>query len=62
MGIYEVLPSSPEIQKLITANGTSDNIQNEAIHEGMVTMHMDGLIKTLRGQTSVEEILRVTRE
>ncbi len=62
MGIYEVLPSSQEIQKLITTNGTSDSIQNEAIREGMVTMQMDGLVKALRGQTSVEEILRVTRE
>lgn len=62
LGIYEALPSSEQVQKLITSNGTSDNIQNEAITEGMVTMQMDGLIKALRGQTSVEEILRVTRE
>jgi type IV pilus assembly protein PilB len=62
MGIYEVLPSSQEIQKLITTNATSDTIQDEAIREGMLTMQMDGLIKALRGQTSVEEILRVTRE
>jgi type IV pilus assembly protein PilB len=62
LGIYEVLPSSAEIQKLITTNATSDEIQNEAIREGMVTMQMDGLVKALRGQTSVEEILRVTRE
>ncbi len=62
MGIYEVLPSSSEIQRLITANATSENIQDEAIKEGMVTMQMDGLVKALRGQTSIEEILRVTRE
>lgn len=62
LGIYEALPNSEQIQKLITSNGTSDNIQDEAITEGMVTMQMDGLVKALRGQTSVEEILRVTRE
>lgn len=62
MGIYEVLPNSNEIQKLITTNATSNIIQEEAIREGMVTMQMDGLIKALRGQTSIEEILRVTRE
>ena len=62
MGIYEVLDNSIEIQKLIVANATSNVIQDEAIKEGMMTMQTDGFIKALRGQTSVEEILRVTRE
>lgn len=62
MGIYEVLANTLEIQKLITANATSNTIQDQAIKEGMVTMQMDGLIKALRGQTSIEEILRATRE
>lgn len=62
MGIYEVLPTSESIQQLITSNATSNMLQDEAIKEGMVTMQMDGLVKALRGQTSIEEILRVTRE
>jgi len=62
MGIYEVLVNSNEIQKLIVSNGTSNIIQALAVQEGMITMQTDGLIKALRGQTAVEEILRVTRE
>ncbi|RWZ79728.1 MAG: type II/IV secretion system protein [Candidatus Chaera renei] len=62
IGIYEVLANSLEVQKLIVANATSNNIQDQSIKEGMVTMQLDGLIKALRGQTSIEEILRVTRE
>ena len=62
MGIYEVLINSTEIERLIVANATSDEIQQQAIKEGMVTMQLDGLIKALRGQTTVEEILRVTAE
>lgn len=62
MGIYEVLSNSPELERLIVANATSDEIQNQAIKEGMVIMQLDGLIKALRGQTTVEEILRVTAE
>lgn len=62
MGIYEVLGNSSNIQKLIVGNATSDIIQNEAIKAGMITMHVDGLIKALRGQTTIEEILRVTTE
>jgi type IV pilus assembly protein PilB len=62
MGIYEVLSNSSDIQKLIVSSGTSDVIQEQAIKEGMVTMQVDGLIKALRGQTTIEEILRVTSE
>lgn len=62
IGIYEVLGVSIPIQKQITANATSNEIQDEAIREGMVTMQTDGLVKALRGVTTVEEVLRVTRE
>jgi len=62
IGIYEVLPNSSTIQKLIVSNGTSDQIQDVAIQEGMVTMQLDGFIKALRGETSIEEVLRVTSE
>ena len=62
IGIYEVLKASPAIQKLIVGNGTSDAMQTTAIQEGMLTMQRDGLIKALRGETTIEEILRVTSE
>lgn len=62
VGIYEVLSNSSDIQKLIVSSGTSDVIQEQAIKEGMVTMQVDGFIKALRGQTTIEEILRVTSE
>ncbi|MGH7218134.1 MAG: GspE/PulE family protein [Candidatus Microsaccharimonas sp.] len=61
-GIYEVLYNSTSIQKLIMAHATSDEIQNQAIREGMITMQLDGLIKALRGETTIEEVLRVSRE
>ncbi len=62
MGIYEVLSNSPAIQKYIVMNSTSDDIQQQAVKDGMITMQVDGLIKALRGQTTIEEILRVTSE
>ncbi|MCA9333012.1 type II/IV secretion system protein [Candidatus Saccharibacteria bacterium] len=62
MGIYEVLSNSSDVQKLIVSNATSELIQEQAIKEGMVTMQLDGFIKALRGQTTIEEILRVTSE
>ena len=60
MGIYEVLENSTPIQKLIVNHTTSEDLEIAAINDGMVTMQMDGFVKALRGQTSVEEIMRVT--
>lgn len=60
VGIYEVLTNSAGIQEAIVKNATSDIIEAKAIVEGMITMQLDGFIKALRGQTTVEEILRVT--
>ena len=62
VGIYEVLYNSQSIQKLIMAHATSVQIQEQAIREGMITMQIDGLIKALRGETTIEEVLRVSRE
>jgi len=62
IGIYEVLNNSVAMQRLIVANATSDQIQKQAISEGMITMQTDGLIKALRGETTIEEIIRVTKE
>jgi type IV pilus assembly protein PilB len=62
MGIYEVLSNSGKIQQLIIATEPSDIIEKQGIDEGMITMQTDGLIKALRGLTTIEEILRVTAE
>lgn len=62
IGIYEVLGNTVPLQKLIMANATSTDIQDQAILDGMITMQSDGLVKALRGNTSIEEVLRVTRE
>lgn len=62
VGIYEVLDNSLAVQKLIISNATSNQIQDKAIADGMTTMQSDGLIKAIRGNTTVEEVLRVTKE
>jgi type II secretory ATPase GspE/PulE/Tfp pilus assembly ATPase PilB-like protein len=62
IGIYEALNNSEAIQKLIVTNTTSETIERAAIDAGMLTMQLDGLVKALRGQTSIEEVLRVTTQ
>ena len=61
IGIYEVLPSTEGLQHMIISNNTSEDIEKNAIqNDNMITMKIDGLIKSLRGQTTIEEVIRVT--
>lgn len=62
IGIYEVLGVTETIKNLITSHAISDSIHDRARKEGMVTMAEDGVIKAAQGITSIEEVLRVTRE
>ncbi len=62
LGVYEVLEITEKIQKAISRNATAQEIENEAKEEGMFIMLIDGLIKSLQGITTIEEILRVTKE
>jgi type IV pilus assembly protein PilB len=62
VGIYEVLPVNETIKELIVKRATSDQIQERAQKEEMITMIEDGFIKAAQGQTSIEEILRVIVE
>ncbi len=60
IGIYEVLENTIEVQKAIINNTTNEDLESMAIRSGMVEMRLDGFIKALRGQTTVEEVMRVT--
>ncbi|MBU4141467.1 hypothetical protein KKE99_01180, partial [Patescibacteria group bacterium] len=62
VGIFEVLEVSEAIKDLIVKEADADDIQEQAQKEGMLTMLEDGMIKAAQGQTSIEEILRVTKE
>ena len=62
VGIYEVLEVSQSIKDLITREATTDAIEVQAKKEGMFTMLEDGFVKAVQGMTSIEEVLRVTKE
>ena len=57
VGLFEVLMISENLQKLIASGVSAETIEKAAIKEGLLSMKLDGLIKSLRGLTSVEEIL-----
>ena len=62
IGIHEVLAMTESVKQLIMANATSDDIEKRAKEEGMMTMLEDGIAKAVQGITTIEEVLRVTRE
>ena len=62
MGIHEVLPVTPTIKERVMDGGTSDDVEDLARSEGMLTMLEDGIYKAARGVTSIEEVLRVINE
>ncbi len=59
VGIFEVLPMTDKIEVIAIARRPASEIKTEAIKEGMVTMKQDGLLKALKGVTTVNEVLRV---
>jgi len=62
IGIYEVLTVDDEIRQAIIGRSDATTIQKIAIKNGMKTMIRDGLEKTLRGVTTIDEVIRVTKE
>lgn len=62
IGIFEVLLMSEKIRDLIVAKATADQIEAQAIEDGMTTMIHDGLLKMQEGVTTLEEVLRATKE
>ena len=62
VGIYEVMPVTEKIGKLILERASSSDIEKLARDEGMITLKQDGYLKVLEGITSIEEVLRVAQE
>jgi len=62
IGIYEILEVTPHISELILKKATTTEIKQAALEQNMITMVEDGFIKAKNGITTIEEILRVTKE
>jgi len=62
VAIMEIMPMSDGIRSLVMRHAISGEIQKHAVAEGMMTMYEHGLRKVLAGTTTLDEVLRVTRE
>jgi len=62
VGIYQVMPITEEMQRIILAEGSSLDIQKEALNNGVRDLRQAGLSKVRSGVTTLEEIITVTNE
>jgi type IV pilus assembly protein PilB len=62
VGVYQVMPISEEIQRIILSEGTAMDIADQASRDGVRDLRQSGLIKVRAGATTLEEIIAVTNE
>jgi type IV pilus assembly protein PilB len=62
VGLYQVMPISEEIQRIILRLGTAMDIAEQAKREGVRDLRESGLVKVKAGMTSLEEVISVTNE
>ncbi|MBI5530059.1 MAG: type II/IV secretion system protein [Candidatus Doudnabacteria bacterium] len=62
MGLHEILEVTHTVAQMIMAHKSAQEIQEQGEKEGMVLMWEDGFIKALKGITTIEEIVRVSKE
>ncbi len=62
LGLFEVLEVTPEVSNLIHGQATTDKLHEAAEKQDMITLAEDGFYKAIKGITSIEEVIRVTRE
>lgn len=60
VGIYELVDVSPEMQELIVTRATAEKMRDLSFAQGGRGLRVDGLLKARAGQTSVDEVIRVT--
>jgi type IV pilus assembly protein PilB len=62
VGIYQVMPISEEIARIIMTNGNSIDIANQAQKDGVKDLRQSGLLKVKQGVTSLAEVLGCTND
>jgi type IV pilus assembly protein PilB len=59
-GLYEVMPMTANLRRLVLQGGSAAEIRDAAVGEGMLTLRMDGWLKVLKGITTLEQVIRET--
>lgn len=61
IGVYELMNCSSQIKQQMLVSGDSEAIKKVALEEGMKTLHQSALALAIRGQTTISEVIRVTK-
>jgi type IV pilus assembly protein PilB len=61
MGIYELMMMNSKVRELSFAGASTQDIRKAAIAQGMRGLYQDGILKVLKGQTTIEEVFRVSK-
>jgi len=61
-GIYELFPITEDVRSLVLRRAPAHELRRHAVQAGMTTLRLDGWAKVRQGQTTVEEVLRVTQD
>ena len=59
-GLYEVMAMTPKVRKMILERNGADAIKDAAVADGMLTLRMDGILKAIKGITTIEQVIRET--
>src|SRR6059036_343389 len=59
-GLYEVMAMSSKLRRLVLRGASTEELREEAVKEGMLTLRMDGMVKVKRGITTLEEVVKET--
>jgi type IV pilus assembly protein PilB len=62
MGIYELMTMTPQVREMTFKGESTQNIRRMARKQGMRTLFEDGMVKVIRGMTTIEEVLRITQK
>ena len=61
MGIYELMMMNSKVRELSFAGASTQDIRKAAVAQGMRGLYQDGILKVLKGQTTIEEVFRVSK-
>jgi len=61
-GLFEVMPITPRIQRLISEKASAQDIMREAVNDGMLNLREYGIKKIATGETTFSEVMALTDE
>jgi len=59
-GLYEVMAMTSAVRRMVLKGGSTEELREQAVKDGMLTLRTDGMVKVKRGITTLEEVVRET--